>query len=139
MTTPIVPDFILELFKNEIKKINLGLLEEMCKTYNIDIEEAKTKLKDSLNINFDLNKNEKIKIVNKQKELPSEERCIARLFRKKDMEVFQCSRRKKECDFCKKHEKMYDEDRLKYGTINDDIPEALSEKKLIKIKKKTII
>jgi len=139
MTTPIVPDFILELFKNEIKKINLGLLEEMCKTYNIDIDEAKTKLKDSLNINFDLNKNEKIKIVNKQKELPSEERCIARLFRKKDMEVFQCSRRKKECDFCKKHEKMYDEDRLKYGTINDDIPEALSEKKLIKIKKKTII
>ena len=139
MTTPIVPDFILELFKNEIKKINLGLLEEMCKTYSIDIEEAKTKLKDSLNINFDLNKNEKIKIVNKQKELPSEERCIARLFRKKDMEVFQCSRRKKECDFCKKHEKMYDEDRLKYGTINDDIPEALSEKKLIKIKKKTII
>lgn len=138
MTAPIVPDFILELFKNEIKKINLGLLEEICKTYDIDINEAKTKLQDSLNINFDLNKNEKIKIVNKQKELPSEERCIARLFRKKDMEVFQCSRRKKECDFCKKHEKMNDEDRLKYGTINDDVPEALSEKKLIKIKKKTI-
>ena len=44
MTTPIVPDFILELFKNEIKKINLSLLEEMCKTYSIDINEAKTRV-----------------------------------------------------------------------------------------------
>jgi len=139
MTTPIVPDFILELFKNEIKKINLDLLEEICKTYDINIEDAKNKLKDSLNINFELNKNEKIKIVNKQKELPTVERCVARLFRKKELEIVQCSRRKKNCEFCKKHEKMYDEDRLKYGTINDDVPEELSEKKLIKIKKKTII
>jgi ribosomal protein S17E len=139
MTAPIVPDFILNLFKNEIKKINISILEKFCKEFTINFDEAKIKLKDSLNIDFDLVNNEKIKVVNKQKELPSEDRCIARLFRKKDMEVNQCSRKKKDCDFCKRHEKMNDENRLKYGTINDEIPEEISEKKLNKIKKKNII
>jgi hypothetical protein len=139
MTAPVVPDFILNLFKNEIKKINLTIIENLCKIYNIDIDEAKLKLQDSLNINFELNKNEKLHFTTKQKELPTEDRCIARLFIKKDIEITQCSRRKKDCDFCKKHKKMNIEGRLKYGTINEEKPSEISDTKLNKIKKKSIL
>jgi len=139
MTTPIIPDFILDLFKDEIKKINLVLLEEMCKIYNIDIDDAKLKLQDSLNINFKLKNNEKIKILKKRKDTPSEERCIARLFRKSELIILQCNCKKKEGDFCKRHLKMENERRLKYGTINDEIPEELSDENLKKIKKKSIV
>lgn len=139
MTAPVVPDFILNLFKNEIKKINLTIIENLCKIYNIDIDEAKLKLQDSLNINFELNKNEKLHFTTKQKELPTEDRCIARLFIKKNIEITQCSRRKKDCDFCKKHKKMNIEGRLKYGTINEEKPSEISDTKLNKIKKKSIL
>ncbi len=139
MKAPVITDFIINLFKNEIKKINLTIVENLCKIYNIDIDDAKLKLQDSLNINFELNKNDKLQFITKQKELPVEDRCIARLFVKKNLEITQCSRRKKNCEFCKKHNKMNNEGRLKYGTIEDEKPIELSTPVLNKIKKKSII
>jgi hypothetical protein len=139
MTAPVVPDFVLNLFKNEIKKINLIIIENLCKIYKIDIDDAKLKLEDSLNMNFELNKNDKLQFTTKQKELPVEDRCIARLFYKKQLEVTQCSRRKKNCEFCKKHDKMNIEGRLKYGTINEEKPAEISETQLLKLKKKSIL
>lgn len=137
MTTPCIPDFILLLFQNEIKKINLIFLENICKEYNIDFNEAKNKFKD---INFELTNIEQIKIVKKQKEHPSEIRCIARVYKQKDLEVIQCTRRKGiDCNFCKRHNDMYLEKRLKYGTINDEIPIEISSSILSKKKKYSII
>ncbi len=141
MTTPMIPDFILKLFQNEINKINTNLLVHFCALFKVDIEDAKNKLKNDLNISLELDKNEKIKIVKKHKEAPSEERCCARVYRPKDLEVCQCPRRRaNECgDFCKRHKKMHDEGRLKYGTISQTVPTEISPTVLNKKKKVTLL
>lgn len=139
MTTPLIPDFVLSLFQNEIIRINSDLLKKTCDIYNIDFEDAKNKLKKELHITFQIKQNEKIAIVKKQKIVEPAERCIARVFRKKDIEVLQCTRRKKDCDFCKRHETMFNEKRLKYGTIHEEIPHEISPTVLNKIKKNKII
>jgi len=141
MTTPIIPDFILKLFQNEINKININLLINFCKLFKVDLEDAKDKLKNELNISLDIDKNEKIKIVKKHKEAPKEERCCARVYRQKELEVGQCPRKHADgCgDFCKRHKKMNDEGRLKYGTISQAIPQELSATVLNKKKKITLL
>lgn len=40
MTTPIVPDFIAELFKNEIQKIQENVVKQICDVYGLDQEEV---------------------------------------------------------------------------------------------------
>ena len=141
MTTPIIPDFILKLFQNEINTINNNLLNNFCKLFKIDLEDAKNKLKNELNISLEIDKNEKIKIVKKHKDAPQEERCCARVYRQKDLEVGQCPRKHaNDCgDFCKRHKKMHDEGRLKYGTINQTIPKEISPEVLNKKKKITLL
>lgn len=137
MTSPIIPDFILELFRDEVKKVNLTFLERMCTLYKIDFEEAKNKLAKELKVSFEITTNEKVVIVKKQKEQDPEIRCIARVYRKKDLEVFQCTR-KKHGEFCGTHQKMFDKGTLKYGTIHEDVPEKLSDKNLSKISSKSL-
>lgn len=127
MTTPCVPDFILNLFQNEIRKINLQMLEKFCKVFNVDIEDAKIKLKDQLNIVFEPVKNEIVTIVKKQKEIDPDKRCNARVLRK--YEMGQCSRKKiEDCIFCKKHQKMNDAGKLKYSTIDSPVPKDIKDK-----------
>lgn len=140
MTTPVVPELIFNLFKNEIIKINLTLLTSICSLYNIDVEEAKNRLKKELNLDLEIDKLLKIQIVKKQKEVNKEERCIARIYRPKDIEVSQCHRKMIDgCDFCKRHKKMSDEGRLKYGTIHTAVPKEISSPILNKKKKVALL
>lgn len=139
MTTVIIPETIFKLFQNEIQKINLNLLENICKIYEIDINEAKEKLKDVYNINFELEDINKIKYSKKHKEISQDIRCKARIYKQNEVIVSQCMKKKiDDCEFCKKHERMFKNDKLQYGTIDEPIPEII-EKKLIKKKKNTLI
>lgn len=67
MTCPIVPDFILKMFEQQITRVNLSLVEKMCQLYNIDINDAKKKLSKELDINFNIvgENIEQIKIIKK--------------------------------------------------------------------------
>lgn len=135
MTTPIVPDFILGLFQNEINKINLDLLEKVCQIYNINYEEAIERLKNELKVNIILNKDERIKIIKTRPELDPNDRCIARCFKRCDLDLVQCSlRHYPDKDFCKRHQNMFDNGTLKFGTINDKIKEKEPK---TKVKRKT--
>lgn len=137
-TTPIIPDFIFELFQNEIKKINMLFLKKICEHYHINFEEAKMYVEKDLKFSLELSNMEQIKIVKKQKLLDPEERCIARVYNNKEMHVYQCTRKKYDCDFCKRHKKMNDKDGLKHGTIKDSLPGELIPKELKKLKKYNI-
>lgn len=122
MTTPIVPDLILGLFQNEINKINLDLLEKVCQIYKINYQEAVERLKNELKVNLVINKDERIKIVKTRPELNSNERCIARCFKRSDLDLVQCTlRHYPDKNFCKRHQNMFDNGTLKFGTINDEI------------------
>ena len=121
MTTPVVPDFILGLFQNEINKINTELLQKVCKIYEIDFEDVTKKLKDEFKVNLVLNKDERVKIVKTRPELQPCDRCIARLFKRSDLDLVQCTlRHYPDQSFCKRHQIMHDNGTLKYGTINDE-------------------
>lgn len=139
MTTPLIPEAIFGLFKDEIKKINTVVVTRLCGLYGLDVNDALQKLDEKANISLVLENTEVIKLVKKKKELETGERCIARLYKKKEMDLVQCSRRYMEggC-FCKLHQRMHDQGRLKYGTVNEDKPEEVSTPKLIKKKKITI-
>ena len=139
MTSPIIPDYILDLFRGEVAKVNITFLKRLCEMYKIDFEEAKQKLAKDLKIPFEITTNEKIVIIKKQKEQDPELRCIARLFKKKDLEVMQCTRKKKGGELCGIHQKMFDNDKLKYGLITEEVPEELSERILSKINSKALI
>jgi hypothetical protein len=146
MTCAIVPDFILKMFEREIAKIVERVVVKMCDEYDIDIEDAKTKLKDSLDIdlqvvNADI---EQVKIVKKNSASTTKTEvgantCEARLFIQSELVVRQCSRSKLDnCRFCKTHQKQFDSNSLKWGTIHDDKPDEISTAKLKQKMKKTL-
>jgi hypothetical protein len=143
MTTPLLPDFILKLFQDEVKKIALVFIKKLCDIFDLDVEDAKKKLGDAMDIEFVFTDNPHLKIVKKQKEIDPSERCIAKVYNKDRLGIRQCTRRRKdeECRLCKKHMNMLQERKLKYGTIEDEeIKEPLEvlKKKVIKLKKYTI-
>jgi hypothetical protein len=143
MTTPLIPEVVFNLFQNEITKINTVFLTKVCETYNLNIEDVKKTLEKELKVSFTLNPQEKVIIVKKQKVPEDNERCIARIYRRKDLEVLQCTRRRHNdttCDCCKLHGKMYHEGRLKYGLMTEPTPDELSPEVLSKkkLKKKVL-
>jgi hypothetical protein len=141
MTTPFIPELIFGLFQDEIKKINVVYVSKVCSLYGIDFNDAMKKLECDADMGLTLTNTEKIRLVKKQKEPEPHERCIARVYRKKELEVLQCSRRH-QCGagmvFCKRHQTMHDEGRLKYGTISEEKPSEVTSPVLIKKKKITI-
>ena len=129
MTTPIVPDFILLLFQNEINNITTKVLEKVCTLYKLDIEEVKKRLKEEAKVDLAITRNEKIKVVKTQAELAPVERCIARVFNRQELCLMQCTRRHgKDYPCCKKHQSMMDKGNLKHGTINEQIPTSFVER-----------
>jgi len=139
MTTPLIPDFILKLFQDEIRKVTSLMLEKFCQVFEIDLDEAKARLKNELNIELELTANPYIKIIKKQKQLEPSERCIANVFHKERLELCQCSRRKlfDDSKMCKRHHRMWADDRLQHGTIEDE-KEGDVKKKVLKLKKYVI-
>jgi hypothetical protein len=148
MTCTIVPDFILKLFEREIAKVVERVVVKMCEEYDIDVNDAKTRLKDSMDINLDVVDEdiEQVKIVkkhntstNKTDISSNSNMCEARLYIASELCVRQCSRSKFESGrFCKTHQKQFDANALKWGTIHDDKPEEISTAKLKNKVKKTL-
>jgi hypothetical protein len=121
MTTPIIPDFIFQLFENEVQEIVFKVLKNICKEYDLDYEEVKKfatiKLYTKLN-NIHISK----KIDPKH---PDDIKCQARMIR--EMGIKQCCRKKSEGDFCKIHHKCEVNNTLKYGRITDPISKEMQD------------
>jgi hypothetical protein len=131
MTAPILPSFILELFTNEVQKIVHKEIAKVCELYDLNIDEVEAKLG---RVELHCTETPGFRIMKKRESIaPKEVRCIARMVH--DLDVKQCSKKRgsNSC-FCGKHNKS----NLKYGTINDPLPdelrpEVMSQKKLNKI------
>lgn len=171
MTCPIIPDFIFKLFEQEITKINMIVVDTICKQFNLDKSEVVKVLHKELNMNVNIigEELEHIKIVKKhstnkghqqqneteRKEVNNEGTshanedvkplkvtdemiCEARVYIPTELLVKQCSRSKIEGQqFCKLHNRLFEEGKLKYGTIRDEKPDAISTSALnLKVKRK---
>lgn len=65
--------------------------------------------------------------------------CDARIFIPSSLTVKQCSKNKVAgCNFCKMHQRLYEEGKLKYGTVHETKPEAISTPALNLRVKRTI-
>lgn len=135
MTTPILPEFILKLFQNEVNNIVQTEIKKVCELYQLNFDEVIQKLG---HIEIKTTEHPGFQIIKKKKNIVSKEkRCLARLLC--DLEIKQCSKPKiEDCDFCGLHMRLNEENKLKYGKINDPLPdelrpEILNEKKLNKI------
>jgi hypothetical protein len=141
MTAPLLPECVLALLEAEVAKVNRLFLEKVCERYKLDMREVESILHTTMSPSL-LPVDEHIKVTKVYKprqRLDEDDRCRARTFKKKELHVQQCTRRfVSGCRFCKTHQKMHDENILKYGTIDDAPDEQISEKKLKKVVKKKL-
>lgn len=158
MTSITIPDFVFAMFEQKVTEINLTIVNKLCAKYNINEDDAKKFLQKELNINFNIVHEdiEQIKVIKKHNKHNKHSKhskhtsnnddnsnqeahtttCDARVFIASDLVVKQCSRSKIEgSNFCKLHQRLHAEDKLKYGTIHDDKPDCISTEKL-KMKQK---
>ena len=135
MTTPILPEFVLGLFRDEMQSIVEKEVKRLCDIYGIDFQDAKVKLG---YIDLQVTDTPGFRLMKKQEKFaPNEERCQARMLH--DLEVKQCSRHKlKDSILCKRHANMQKNNKLKYGIISDPIPDELRPEVLSEKKKKSI-
>jgi hypothetical protein len=129
MTTPIIPEFIVELFANEIYKINIRMVDIICTKYNLNVDDVKQTLEKELKISLTIDPSKTIiKLIKKNKygsKTTKENRCQGRVYHKDDNEYVQCSRKKFENTSCCKTHNC----KQPYGNINDPEPELKEKKK----------
>lgn len=117
MTTPMLPDFIISLFEDELKKIIRNILDHISTECHIDKQQLEHIVENKLNMPLHVitQYEEVIKIQKiKPRSIPTEEnRCIARTYKNGIFDRCMCSKKKGE--FCKRH--LYKHD---HGTIHDD-------------------
>lgn len=152
MTSITIPDFVFAMFEQKVTEINLTIVNKLCAKYNINEDDAKKFLQKELNINFNIVHEdiEQIKVIKKHNkhnkhtinnvdsgnQEAQATTCDARVFIASDLVVKQCSRSKIEgSNFCKLHQRLHEENKLKYGTIHDDKPDCISTERL-KMKQK---
>jgi hypothetical protein len=129
MTTPILPDFILKLFQNEINTVVHSEIAKICKLYDLDLDEVTEKL-GHVKLDVTATPGFRIRKNNNQNIPPKELRCCARMVH--DLEVKQCSRNKYgKLTMCRGHDKMKRENKLKYGSIHDPLPDELNDLDII--------
>jgi hypothetical protein len=135
MTAPILPEFILKLFQNEINTVVQTEIAKVCKLYDLDLDEVTEKLG---NVKLDMTKTPGFRLLHKHETFaPKELRCCARMLH--DLEVKQCSRHKFEnLTMCRTHYEMKMKNKLKYGSIHDPIPDELRPAVLAEMKKNKI-
>lgn len=127
MTTPLIPDFIADLFKVEIQKIQENVIRQICDVYELDFEEVTSQI-GFQPIKFEYTN---VKISKKStrdygSNKPTE-KCIARVFSIQKSQLYQCKRsRLGGCMYCKTHLEMSKRDTLKLGTINDPVPKNIN-------------
>jgi hypothetical protein len=134
MTTPIIPEFVLKLFENEINKIVQGEIKRVCNHYALSYEDVTKKLG---RVSITSTETPGFRLMKKnEKFAPDEQRCCARMLH--DLEVKQCSRSKTQADMCTMHNNMRKNNRLRYGTIHDPLPDELRPEVLNEKRKKSI-
>lgn len=136
MTTPLVPDFIAALFKEEISKIQIGVVDAICDEYGLNKAEVLNKLKLG-EVQF---KDNNIRIIHKREHKYGSKnnnpKCIARVYDKNERTLSQCTRSQKSgCgEYCKSHfEVIRKNGKLCHGTVNDKEPKAIVAKDTVKI------
>lgn len=114
----------MRLFQNEVNDIVLKAVKKLCDVYDIDFEEAK----EVVNVKLGVKTND-LRIIKKHvPQHPPELRCMARMLH--EVEIKQCSHRRKHGDICGFHRWMEDRGRLRYGRMTDPLPMELSQKVL---------
>lgn len=119
MTTPMIPDFIIDMFENEIRKVMNDALTVVAKEYNLDLQQIRRKVEKKIEMKLEIvpDTYETVKITKlKPRKIPDpESRCLARV--KKDNIICQCSFQAADGagkQFCTRHLT-----KMRYGTIND--------------------
>lgn len=111
-----IPDYVLTLYENEIRKIVKRVLSRVSDEYKICNQELESKVSDIISLKLVSEDFETVTITKKncKQPVPEEDRCIARL--KRNGLFSQCKRNHKgsETFLCPLHSK-----RLPLGTIND--------------------
>lgn len=130
MTTPLVPDFIAELFAKEVARIQEDVLRRVCDIYGLDLEEVK----EDIGMQPACFGPSRLKVVEKKKAeygegLGDKHRCVARVFDAQSKTVHRCKRGKQQgCKFCKVHRDMFNKGggALPMGTIKDPLPKHVT-------------
>jgi hypothetical protein len=119
-----IPDFIIGLYENEIRKVVEKAIEAIVDKFDLDMDIVKKVVEAKIEMSLELvpEETETFKVVKKTstKQLPSaKNRCVARLA-KGD----QC-KHEHSCDeskLCIRHARMLEEQGcLKFGTVNDQV------------------
>lgn len=134
MTTPIIPEFVLQLFEKEINKIVQSEIKRVCDHYTLNFEEVTTKLG---RVSITSTETPGFRLMKKKEKFaPDDQRCCVRMLH--DLEVKQCSRSRSQGDMCTLHYNMRKNNRLRYGTIHDPLPDELRPEVLNEKRKKSI-
>jgi hypothetical protein len=141
MTAVIIPDFVFKMFEQKVVEINKIIVQKLCEKYGIDLEDALQYLRSDLNINFNVVHEhiEQIKVTKKHQKkdtIDNNTICEARVLVATDTNVKQCARKKLDGGrFCKLHQRLHEQDNLKYGTIDDAEPDDIVKKVNMKTKR----
>lgn len=123
MTTPTIPDYLLQVFEAEIHRVAMLQVHKVCELYALDYEEVQAALGEDVYTYMDLKNEGQIKIIRKRPpapELPPEKRCDARV-----SATERCKHARKYQNLCRQH---YDLSRargghLRWGLCSDeDLP-----------------
>jgi hypothetical protein len=118
MTTPLIPDFIVRMFENELRKIIGDIISYVSKEFGIDADILRKQVHRHVGIGIHVVKEDEevVKIVKlKPRKAPDDVfRCKALIMKNGDVQ--QCMLQKQtKCDFCKRHRTCPS----KYGVIGD--------------------
>lgn len=112
MTTPTIPDYLLQVFEAEIHRLSMLQVEKVCTIYDLDYEAVQAALGEDVYTYIDLKNEGHLKIVRKRPpapELPPEKRCQARV-----SATEQCKHARKYQNLCRQH---YDLSRARWGHL----------------------
>lgn len=135
MTTPLVPWFVGDLFKVEINKVQLDIVDRICRSFNLKKQEV-IKAIHIPELKFTDNT---VRIIRKNPEVygskTNNKKCIARVYDKNERTLCQCKRSQKEnCEkYCKTHYDIRNLNKLHLGTIHDPVPDYIKNKLTLKI------
>jgi hypothetical protein len=137
------------MFTQKILDINNIIISKICEHYDLNKEDVYSFLEKEMQMNFTLigEDIEQIKVIKKHKKkenakdasTTSSIYCDARVYTANELVVKQCSRCKLEgSSFCKIHDKLNQNGKLKYGTIHETKPDCISTERLNMKVKRTI-
>ena len=125
MTSVELPNFVIGIFQNEVNKIKINLIKQICKDFYLDEEELiKEYTCDVKLINKNLENIQIIKKNNYNSELSNNDRCFARVYN--NGKGARCKRSKNNNNLCTLHNNLLIKNGdLKYGYIDKPRPKGI--------------